>query len=150
MSVLDCAEIFFKGVGGPSRPGMRGGHQMIIDTETQTVYLLGGWDGMVDLPDFWSYNVETMQWVCLSRDAEQANGPSARSCHKMCLDSRRKLIYTIGRYLDSETRSMTPLKVQSKKESLPNIVFVHVMWFKKEFYHTVWRTWHLIAFSDES
>lgn len=94
-----------------SRPGMRGGHQMLIDMETQVIYLIGGWDGMVDLSDFWAFSVESGLWTCLSRNTEQDGGPCARSCHKMCLDSKKKLIYTLGRYLDSEMRSSTPLKV---------------------------------------
>lgn len=85
---------------------------MSIDMETQVIYLLGGWDGMVDLADFWAFSVESAQWTCLSRDTEQERGPCARSCHKMCLDGKRKLIYTLGRYLDSEMRNSTPLKVQ--------------------------------------
>ncbi|CAH3026215.1 unnamed protein product [Porites evermanni] len=93
-----------------SRPGMRGGHQMLIDMETQVIYLIGGWDGMVDLSDFWAFSVESGLWTCLSRNTEQDGGPCARSCHKMCLDSKKKLIYTLGRYLDSEMRSSTPLK----------------------------------------
>lgn len=94
-----------------SRPGMRGGHQMVIDTDAQQIYLLGGWDGMSDLSDFWVYHVETGQWLCLSRNTELDGGPCARSCHKMCLDKDRKLIYTLGRYLDSESRNTMPLKV---------------------------------------
>lgn len=93
------------------RPGMRGGHQMVIDTDTQQIYLLGGWDGMSDLADFWVYSVETGQWLCLSRNTELDGGPCARSCHKMCLDKDRKLIYTLGRYLDSESRNSMPLRV---------------------------------------
>ena len=27
-------------------------------------------------------------------------GPSCRSCHKMCLDTKRKKLYLIGRYVD--------------------------------------------------
>lgn len=84
---------------------------MLIDMEAQVIYLLGGWDGMVDLADFWSFSVESAQWTCLSHDTEQERGPCARSCHKMCLDGKRKLIYTLGRYLDSEMRNSTPLKV---------------------------------------
>ena len=84
---------------------------MSIDMEAQVIYLLGGWDGMVDLADFWSFSVESAQWTCLSHDTEQERGPCARSCHKMCLDGKKKLIYTLGRYLDSEMRNSTPLKV---------------------------------------
>ena len=38
------------------------------------------------------------------------NGPSARSCHKMCIDSQRRQIYTLGRYLDSSVRNSKSLK----------------------------------------
>ncbi len=37
-------------------------------------------------------------------------GPSARSCHKMCIDSQRRQIYTLGRYLDSSVRNSKSLK----------------------------------------
>uniref|UniRef100_A0A8C7KLU0 Muskelin 1, intracellular mediator containing kelch motifs n=1 Tax=Oncorhynchus kisutch TaxID=8019 RepID=A0A8C7KLU0_ONCKI len=93
-----------------NRPGMRGGHQMVIDVQTETVYLFGGWDGTQDLADFWAYSVQENQWVCISRDTEKESGPSARSCHKMCIDSQRRQIYTLGRYLDSSVRNSKSLK----------------------------------------
>lgn len=93
-----------------SQPGMRGGHQMCIDTDSQLIYLLGGWDGNEDLADFWMFNIHTKTWTLVSNDTEQDGGPCARSCHKMCLDYKRKLIFTLGRYLDSELRNTTPLK----------------------------------------
>lgn len=34
-------------------PGMRGGHQMCIDSEAGFIYLFGGWDGKWDLGDLW-------------------------------------------------------------------------------------------------
>lgn len=40
----------------------------------------------------------------------QQNGPSARSCHKMCIDTQRRQIYTLGRYLDSSVRNSKSLK----------------------------------------
>ncbi|RXM28953.1 Muskelin [Acipenser ruthenus] len=98
------------GDGDDSRPGMRGGHQMVIDVQTETVYLFGGWDGTQDLADFWAYSVQDNQWLCISRDTEKENGPSARSCHKMCIDSQRRQIYTLGRYLDSSVRNSKSLK----------------------------------------
>ncbi|XP_009958218.1 PREDICTED: muskelin-like, partial [Leptosomus discolor] len=60
-----------KGDGEDSRPGMRGGHQMVIDVQTETVYLFGGWDGTQDLADFWAYSVKENQWTCISRDTEK-------------------------------------------------------------------------------
>lgn len=38
------------------------------------------------------------------------SGPSARSCHKMCIDSQQRQIYTLGRYLDSSVRNSKSLK----------------------------------------
>lgn len=38
-------------------------------------------------------------------------GPSARSCHKFCLDPERRQIFTLGRYLDVHFRSPPNLKV---------------------------------------
>uniref|UniRef100_A0A8D0A1F6 Muskelin 1, intracellular mediator containing kelch motifs n=1 Tax=Sander lucioperca TaxID=283035 RepID=A0A8D0A1F6_SANLU len=99
-----------KGDGDDNRPGMRGGHQMVIDVQTETVYLFGGWDGTQDLADFWAYSVQENQWACISRDTEKESGPSARSCHKMCIDSQRRQIYTLGRYLDSSVRNSKSLK----------------------------------------
>ncbi len=90
---------------------MRGGHQMCIDTERQMIYLMGGWDGNDDLADFWMFDINQQSWKMISRDTEQDGGPCARSCHKLCLDYKRKLIFMLGRYLDSEVRSTMSLKV---------------------------------------
>lgn len=92
------------------QPGMRGGHQMCMDPYTETIYLLGGWDGNQDLSDLWAYNVPLKQWHLISRDTEAEGGPSARSCHKMCLDPERRQIFTLGRYLDTQYRTPENLK----------------------------------------
>lgn len=40
----------------------------------EMIYLLGGWDGFKDLGDFWSYNINTNHWKCISGDTtEQVN-----------------------------------------------------------------------------
>ena len=93
------------------QPGMRGGHQMCIDAERQIIYLMGGWDGNDDLADFWMFDINQKSWRMISRDTEPDGGPCARSCHKICLDHKRKLIFMLGRYLDSEVRSTMSLKV---------------------------------------
>ncbi|KAJ0015348.1 hypothetical protein NQD34_008968 [Periophthalmus magnuspinnatus] len=92
-----------------NRPGMRGGHQMVIDVQTETVYLFGGWDGTQDLADFWAYSVSRTSGAA-SPETPRRSGPSARSCHKMCIDSVRRQIYTLGRYLDSSVRNSKSLK----------------------------------------
>ncbi|KAK6643717.1 hypothetical protein RUM43_005227 [Polyplax serrata] len=92
------------------RPGMRGGHQMCIDSQTETVYLFGGWDGNQDMSDFWSYHVPSCKWNLISRDTEAEGGPSSRSCHKICIDPERRQIFTLGRYLDNQFRTQENLK----------------------------------------
>ncbi|XP_073998988.1 muskelin 1 isoform X2 [Rhodnius prolixus] len=92
------------------RPGMRGGHQMCLDSYSETIYLLGGWDGYQDLADLWTYHIPTNKWTLISEDAKVQGGPSARSCHKMCLDPERRQIFVLGRYLDVQLRSQSRLK----------------------------------------
>jgi muskelin len=87
------------------RPGRRGGHQMVMDSATNTLYLFGGWDGEIDLSDLWSYHVPDKTWDLICKHCENISGPSARSCHKMVLDEGRRQIFTIGRYLDVKHRS---------------------------------------------
>ncbi len=54
----------------PTKPSMRGGHQMCIDIDGETIYLFGGWDGNQDLGDFWAYNIITGKWTLLSKNTE--------------------------------------------------------------------------------
>ncbi|KAL3852859.1 hypothetical protein ACJMK2_016468 [Sinanodonta woodiana] len=96
--------------GIENRPGMRGGHQMAIDVYAETIYLYGGWDGHQDLADLWTYYIPSRQWTCVMKNTEEEGGPSARSCHKMCMDYERKQIFTLGRYLDSSMRTPENLK----------------------------------------
>jgi len=98
-------------VANQLRPGMRGGHQMCMDVLTETIYLFGGWDGTQDLADFWSFHIPTQKWTLISSNTAEDGGPSARSCHKMTLDQERRQIFTLGRYVDSSTR--TPEKLKS-------------------------------------
>ncbi|RXG52076.1 Muskelin [Armadillidium vulgare] len=91
-------------------PGMRGGHQMCIDVNHQIIYLFGGWDGTQDLSDLWSFNISTEEWTCISRDTSQEGGPCGRSCHKMCLDSKRRQIFTLGRFVDPSMRNEENMK----------------------------------------
>lgn len=53
-----------------TRPGMRGGHQMCFDSISETIFLLGGWDGHQDMSDLWSYHVPTNKWKLISYDVE--------------------------------------------------------------------------------
>uniref|UniRef100_A0A3P8ZJ68 Muskelin 1, intracellular mediator containing kelch motifs n=1 Tax=Esox lucius TaxID=8010 RepID=A0A3P8ZJ68_ESOLU len=100
-----------------NRPGMRGGHQMVIDVQTETVYLFGGWDGTQDLADFWAYSVQENQWVCISRDTEK-EWSSARSTHW-------------GRYLDSSVRNSKSLKTRTRRrDGGPKLVFDHQVTIK--------------------
>ncbi|XP_034941544.1 muskelin [Chelonus insularis] len=92
------------------KPGMRGGHQMVLDASAETLYLFGGWNGNQDLSDLWSYNISTGKWTLICKDSEDVGGPSARSCHKMCLDPERRQLFILGRYLDTQYRCPENLK----------------------------------------
>lgn len=85
-------------------PGMRGGHQMVIDQDGRAVYLFGGWDGRKDLGDFWKYDMQRDTWMCLAGNCQLVGGPGPRSCHKMCFDPRTRSIFALGRYVDPEQR----------------------------------------------
>ena len=43
---------------------------MCMDTESSILYLLGGWDGIQDLADFWAFHCNSGKWECLSTDTE--------------------------------------------------------------------------------
>ncbi|XP_046813351.1 muskelin isoform X2 [Vespa crabro] len=92
------------------KPGMRGGHQMVLDPTAEMLYLFGGWDGNQDLSDLWVYNISANKWTLICKDTESVGGPSARSCHKMCLDPERRQLFTLGRYLDTQYRTPENLK----------------------------------------
>ncbi|CAH2089333.1 unnamed protein product [Euphydryas editha] len=86
------------------RPGPRGGHQLVVDPNTGTLYLFGGWNGTEDLDDLWSYDTTAERWTLLCRHSGMVNGPSPRSCHKMVFDTVHERLYTLGRYLDYAQR----------------------------------------------
>ena len=65
---------------------------------------------MQDLNDLWSYSIPNNNWTLLSKDTEEEGGPSARSCHKMCLDQDHRQLFCLGRYLDSQHRHAGNLK----------------------------------------
>jgi hypothetical protein len=86
-------------------PGMRGGHQMCIDSTAREIYLFGGWDGARDLDDLWLYSLTEERWRCVMEHTALRGGPSPRSCHKVCIDPLRRKIYTLGRYVEHDARS---------------------------------------------
>lgn len=49
-------------------------------------------------------------------------GPSARSCHKVCLDYNHKQMFTLGRYLDPSMRTPDMLKVSPQSSRTPLLV----------------------------
>lgn len=98
------------GAESTNQPGMRGGHQMVIDYPQQLIFLMGGWDGIKDLSDFWVYSIERKQWTCISEDTKADGGPCARSCHKVCLETKNRNLYMLGRYLDERERAQVELK----------------------------------------
>lgn len=56
------------------KPGMRGGHQMVLDPTAEVLYLFGGWDGNQDLSDLWSYDIEAGKWTLICKDTEAVVG----------------------------------------------------------------------------
>lgn len=52
------------------KPGMRGGHQMVLDPIAELLYLFGGWDGNQDLSDLWVYNIASNRWTIICKDTE--------------------------------------------------------------------------------
>lgn len=83
-------------------PCARGGHQMCIDADAATIYLLGGWDGQKNLDDFWSYSIEDGRWNLLTSSTQSDGGPRPASCHKMALDPTTGYIYVFGRLPNGE------------------------------------------------
>ena len=96
----------------PSQPHPRGGHQVVIDVISDTIYVFGGWDGSRDLSDFWQFNIQTGKWSLLSEDTAAVGGPPPRSCHKMVLDPNFRQIFVLGRYLERGMRA-TPENTKS-------------------------------------
>ncbi|XP_053672386.1 muskelin [Anopheles nili] len=109
------------------RPGRRGGHQLIIDPMTSTIYLYGGWDGNEDLSDLWSYHVKANQWTLIHERSELLEGPTPRACHKMVYDTKNSQIFMLGRYLDSASRT---------EENINSDFYL---------YNTISKTWFLIC-----
>lgn len=68
---------------GGRRPGMRGGHQMCIDVVSETIYLIGGYDGNHDLSDLWSYHIPSNQWTLISSDTESDVSMTAFCNHQV-------------------------------------------------------------------
>ena len=85
--------------------GMRGGHQLVIDSTNSFMYLFGGWDGSEDLDDLWSYDIKNNSWTLIHANAEDFGGPAARSCHKMLFNPCTSQIFSLGRYLDAPNRT---------------------------------------------
>ncbi|KAJ0174253.1 hypothetical protein K1T71_010399 [Dendrolimus kikuchii] len=106
-NVADLFDFCESSCGGSScclKPGPRGGHQLVVDSTTGTLYLFGGWNGTEDLDDLWSFCTTSERWTLLCRHSSLVYGPSPRSCHKMVFDPVHRRLYTLGRYLDNGQR----------------------------------------------
>jgi hypothetical protein len=44
---------------------------MCIDVEGGMIYLLGGWNGKMDLSDFWSYSIKEKRWTMISSNTSK-------------------------------------------------------------------------------
>ncbi|CAO3593221.1 unnamed protein product [Absidia cylindrospora] len=94
-------------------PCDRGGHQMCIDSANGHIYLHGGWTGKSNLADFWFYSIKENRWYLISNDTSRQRGPSARSCHQICLDTASKSIFVFGRVTDSRTQNNSAENLQA-------------------------------------
>lgn len=93
-----------------SRPGMRGGHQLVIDNVNDRIYCFGGWNGSIDLDDLWVFDIQKGSWRLIHEHSEKFGGPSPRSCHKMIFDPKSRQIFTLGRYLDGQSRAKEQIR----------------------------------------
>jgi hypothetical protein len=82
---------------------------MVWDGTKQILWLFGGWDGGRELGDLWCFNPQTTLWKCVQEDARQHGGPGPRSCHKIAIDERRRLLYVMGRFVEPDQRAHQPL-----------------------------------------
>jgi len=133
-----------------SEPPRRGGHQLVMDSTSQTIYLFGGWDGKKDLADLWSYHIPSNRWTMLFQNTEAEGGPPPRSCHKMVLDPTYRQLFVLGRYVERTLRdSLSAIKsdfylydITSNKWTQitddtgamggPNLIFDHQMCLDNE------------------
>lgn len=49
-------------------PSRRGGHQLALDSVRRRIYLFGGWNGQLDLSDFWYFDMDSSRWNQISVD----------------------------------------------------------------------------------
>lgn len=63
-----------------AKPGMRGGHQMVLDPTAELLYLFGGWDGNQDLSDLWVYNIASNRWTIICKDTEAVVSCQKKIC----------------------------------------------------------------------
>ncbi|KZT62013.1 hypothetical protein CALCODRAFT_552839 [Calocera cornea HHB12733] len=90
--------------GKADAPCNRGGHTLCLDHghHGRHIYLLGGWDGVRELPDFWSYDIQAERWRVLSLHTQADGGPGARVGHAMTYDRRTNSIFILGRYINTK------------------------------------------------
>ena len=92
-------------------PSPRGGHSMVLDNNSNRLYLLGGWDGEKNLDDFWCFDINLSKWILISMNCQEQGGPAPLSCHRMVYDNTTNVIYLFGRYVASLDEGMNCLDV---------------------------------------
>ncbi|KAL0490774.1 muskelin [Acrasis kona] len=88
-----------------SWPCGRGGHQLVCSDQNQEIYLLGGWNGKINLADFWKYSMATNQWALIDANTSTNGGPSPRSLFKMVMHDPTQKLYVLGGYTDPSTNT---------------------------------------------
>ncbi|KZO98807.1 hypothetical protein CALVIDRAFT_596427 [Calocera viscosa TUFC12733] len=112
--------------GPADAPCNRGGHTMCLDHghHGRHIYLLGGVDGVRELPDFWSYDIHAERWRVLSLHTQADGGPGARVGHAMTYDRRTNSIFVLGRYIDTKPyQNSADDAEQPKSERFPSDFF---------------------------
>lgn len=122
------------------KPGKRGGHQLVMDSEKQIIYLYGGFDGLDDLSDLWAFDIKSNTWELIHQNSELHNGPTPRACHKMIYDPVSSQIFMLGRYcanktkdyiksdfylFDTNTRNWCLVMDDTSEENGPNLIYDH-------------------------
>jgi hypothetical protein len=81
-----------------SYPCPRAGHCMALDEENLVIYIFGGWTGVLELNDFWSFDIRAGKWLLISANTYREGGPGLSSCGRMIYDTVFKRILIFGKF----------------------------------------------------
>jgi len=76
-------------------PSARTMHQLVLDSQSHCLYLLGGWSDTSFKRDFFQYNLETDHWTTLSTDVAYNGGPVTLVLHRMLWAADEGALYLV-------------------------------------------------------